>query len=89
LTVAEVLEKKILFRQYILATDIHPSAVGVTLETVWKNRVKDTIEGVPVFVAGLDDLIKMKRAANRPKDREDLKVLRVLKRRGNKKSHNL
>lgn len=81
LTVDEVLRKKILFRQYILATDIHPSAVGVTFETVWKNRIKDTIEGVPVFVASLDDLIKMKRAANRPKDREDLKVLRALKKR--------
>jgi predicted nucleotidyltransferase len=81
LSTAEVLQKKILFRQYILATDIHPSAVGVTFDTVWRNRVKDTIEGVPVFVASLDDLIKMKRAANRAKDREDLKVLRELKRR--------
>jgi predicted nucleotidyltransferase len=81
LSAAEVLQKKILFRQYILATDIHPSAVGVTFDTVWRNRVKDTIEGVPVFVASLDDLIKMKRAANRAKDREDLKVLRELKRR--------
>ena len=80
-TVEEMLAKKILFRQYILATDIHPSAIGVTFETVWKNRVQDTIDDVPVFVASLDDLIKMKRAANRPKDREDLKVLRALKRR--------
>jgi predicted nucleotidyltransferase len=81
LSAAEVLQKKILFRQYILAMDIHPSAVGVTFDTVWRNRVKDTIEGVPVFVASLDDLIKMKRAANRAKDREDLKVLRELKRK--------
>lgn len=81
LTVGELLNKKILFRQYILATDIHPSATGITFETVWKNRVKDEIEGVPVFVASLDDLIKMKRAANRPKDREDLKALRALKKR--------
>lgn len=81
LMVGEVLKKKILFRQYILATDIHPSVTGITFETVWKNRVKDKIEGVPVFVASLDDLIKMKRAANRPKDREDLKALRALKKR--------
>jgi hypothetical protein len=79
------LQKKILFRQYILATDIHPSAVGVTFNTVWHNRVKDTIEGVPVFVASLDDLIKMKRAANRAKDREDLQVLRELKGRKSQK----
>ncbi len=84
LTIDEVLKKKILFRQYILATDIHPSVVGVTYETVLKNRVKDTIEGIPVFVASLDDLIKMKRAANRPKDREDLKVLTALKKQKSK-----
>lgn len=80
LTVDQVLTKKILFRQYILATDIHPSASGATFKTVWKNKKADTIEGVPVFVASLDDLIKMKRAANRPKDREDLKALRTLKK---------
>jgi hypothetical protein len=80
LTVAEMLQKKILFRQYILAVDIHPSAAGVSFETVWRHRVQDEIEGVPVFVASLDDLIKMKRAAKRPKDREDLKVLEAIKK---------
>jgi predicted nucleotidyltransferase len=81
LTTEEMLTNKILFRQYILATDVHPFATGITFATVWRHRVKDTIGGVPVSVASLDDLIKMKRAANRPKDREDLKVLRELKNR--------
>ncbi len=80
LTVEEMLQKKILFRQYILHADIHPSATGVTFSAVWRNRVKDKIEGVPVFVAGMDDLIKMKRAANRPKDREDLKALLAIQK---------
>lgn len=85
LSAAEVLQKKILFRQYIIAIDVHPSAAGVIFTTVWKNRVADTIEGVPVFVASLDDLIKMKRAANRAKDREDLKALTALKKLKRKK----
>ncbi len=87
LTVDQVLTKKILFRQYVLATDIHPYATGATFKTIWKNKKADTIEGVPVFVASLGDLIKMKRAANRPKDREDLKALLTLKKiqRGKKK----
>lgn len=85
LTAKEMLAKKILLRQYILATDIHPSALGVTFETVWHNRVKDNIEGVPVFVAGLDDLIKMKRAANRAQDREDLKVLLAIRKKKKRK----
>lgn len=85
LTVEEMLTKKILFRQYILATDIHPSAAGVTFKTLWKNKKAERIEGVPVFIASLDDLIKMKRAANRPKDREDLKALLAIKRIQNAK----
>src|SRR5439155_9707582 len=80
LTIDEVLKKKILFRQYILATDIHPSAAGVSFKTVWKNKKSDTIDGIAVFIASLDDLIKMKRAANRPKDREDLKALNAIKK---------
>lgn len=86
LTIKKVLTKKILFRQYILATDIHPSAAGATFPTIWKNKKADTIEGVPVFVASLDDLIKMKRAANRPKDQEDIKALVEIKRIQKEKS---
>ncbi len=77
----EFLQKKILLRQYILATDIHPSAKGVSFDVVWRNRIRDQIEGVPVYVASLGDLIKMKRAANRPKDRDDLAVLLEIKKR--------
>jgi predicted nucleotidyltransferase len=85
LTAGELLDKKILLRQYILATDIHPSVKGARFDTLWRNRVRDKIEGVSVFVASLDDLIKMKRAANRPKDRQDLAVLQEIKKRRKRK----
>ncbi len=83
-TVPELLHKKILLRQYILATDVHPSVKGIRFDTAWRNRIEDKIEGVPVFVASLDDLIKMKRAANRPKDRADLAALQEIKKRRRK-----
>jgi predicted nucleotidyltransferase len=57
----------------------------VGFEEVWKNRVEDEIQGVKVYFASLDDLIKMKKAAGRPKDVEDLKVLRKLKESKEKK----
>jgi len=85
LTVDVLLAKKVLFRQYIQETDIHPDAAGVKFEQVWKNKIKSRLGKTPAFFAGLDDLIKMKRAANRPKDREDLKALRAIKRIKNKK----
>jgi predicted nucleotidyltransferase len=71
----EMLEKKILLRQYILETDIHPSVGGVTFKDVWKHKVREKLYDIPANFASLDDLIKMKRAAGRPKDKEDLKYL--------------
>ena len=79
ITVEEVLTKKILIRQYLLETDIHPHVKGVSFEEVWQNRVKAKFGKTFARFASLEDLIKMKRAAGRPKDLEDLKYLLKLK----------
>ncbi|MDH4212181.1 MAG: hypothetical protein OEV79_12120 [candidate division WOR-3 bacterium] len=79
ITEKDLLKKKILLRQYLVEVDIHPYARGITFGSVWKNRVKDKIGTAPAYFAGLEDLIKMKRAAGRPKDKEDLKALLKLK----------
>ena len=81
LSVEEMLTKKILFRQYVLDVDIHPEAKGVTFAQVWKSKIRKRFGKTVANFASLDNLIKMKRAANRPKDREDLKVLTALKKR--------
>ena len=78
-TIDDLLNKKLLIRQYTTETDIHPFVKGVTFETVWKNRVKAKIGDTFVWFASLKDLIKMKTAAGRPKDLEDLKYLVALK----------
>ena len=79
LTVDELLTKKILIRQYLVETDIHPYVKGVSFDEVWKNKVKSKFGDTFVWFASLDDLIKMKKAAGRPKDIEDLKYLIKLK----------
>ena len=79
-TEADLLTKKLLIRQYALETDIHPFVAGVTFATVWRNRVRSRVGRTATNVASLNDLIRMKRAAGRPKDREDLRVLLKLKR---------
>ena len=38
-----------------------------------------TVEGVKLHVCSLDDLLRMKRAANRPKDRIEVEILSALK----------
>ncbi|MGD9157064.1 MAG: nucleotidyltransferase [Desulfobacteraceae bacterium] len=78
-SVSDILSKKILIRQYILETDIHPFVKGVTIEEIWENRISGKMGDVPCFFASLDDLIKMKKAAGRAKDKEDLKFLLKIK----------
>ena len=79
IAVDELLTKKILIRQYLVETDIHPYVKGVAFDDVWKNKVRAKFGDIFVWFASLDDLIKMKRAAGRPKDREDLKYLLKLR----------
>ncbi|MDD2716536.1 MAG: nucleotidyltransferase [Candidatus Wallbacteria bacterium] len=77
----EILTRKILIRQYLVETDIHPFVAGVTFEEVWKNKVTGKFGEVEAYFASLDDLIRMKKAAGRPKDIADLEVLSELKKR--------
>ncbi len=79
LTEKQLKTKKILFRQYVQDTDIHPFVAGVEFNDVWKRKKETTIEKVKVFVPSLDHLIDMKKAAGRPKDLADLEVLEKIR----------
>ena len=78
LTPELLLKKKTLIRQYIVETDIHPFVEGISFEEVWENKVENFFGKQKVYFASLEDIIKMKKAAGRVKDREDLKVLKRL-----------
>jgi len=80
-TIDDLLTKKVLIRQYLVETDIHPVVKGVTFNRIWKNKVKARFGETYAWFASLDDLIAMKKAASRTKDKEDLKYLRALKKR--------
>jgi len=84
-TIDELLTKKVLIRQYRVETDIHPNVKGATFEKIWKNKVKAKFGQTFAWFASLDDLIKMKKAASRPQDIEDLKYLLQLKKRSQKR----
>jgi hypothetical protein len=81
ISVQDLLQKKVLIRQYLVAADIHPFVAGVRFDEVWERRVLDKIGETPVPVASLDDLIRMKQAAGRAKDLEDLRMLLRLRDR--------
>ena len=79
--ITDLLEKKLLIRQYAVETDIHPFVKGVKFENVWKHKVRAKYGDVFAYFPSLDDIIKMKRSAGRPKDLDDLKYLYRLKKR--------
>jgi predicted nucleotidyltransferase len=83
ITLEDLLTKKVLIRQYLVETDIHPFVSGLTFDQVWKNKVAGTYGREKVYYSSLDDLIIMKQAAGRPKDLEDLRVLKVLRQKKN------
>jgi len=83
ITLEDLLTKKVLIRQYLVETDIHPFVSGVTFDQVWENKISGTFGKEKVYYASLYDIILMKEAAGRPKDLEDLKVLKILKKKNN------
>lgn len=85
ITIEDLLKKKILIRQYAVETDIHPFVRGVSFEQIWKNKVKAKFGNIFVYFASLDDLIKMKQAAGRTRDLEDLKHLQKIRKIKSKK----
>lgn len=52
---------------------------GFDYERLLASAVPATVAGLPVRIASLDDLIAMKRAAGRPKDRIELEILGALR----------
>ena len=76
--------------RYTLENDEHvdvlvarsiPTGAGATIEfeTLWSRRQSLPIDGVTVAVPSIDDLILTKQVAARPKDLEDIRLLRILK----------
>ncbi|MBU4149227.1 MAG: nucleotidyltransferase [Candidatus Omnitrophica bacterium] len=79
--IRDLLKKKLLIRQYAVETDIHPFVKGISFKRIWRNKIRAKFGDTFVNFPSLSDLIKMKRAARRTKDLEDLKYLTKLKRK--------
>ncbi len=71
-----------LFRLATIAGDLDLLAApdpGLDYERLRTTAVSTTVAGQPVLIASLADLIDMKRAAGRPKDRIELEILGALR----------
>lgn len=65
----------------LLRVEIHSRVPGVTWDDVWQGRVQSEFLGVTTSFAGVDELIRMKRAtANAEKDLPDLQRLEAIQK---------
>ncbi len=75
----DILAQDVTMFDDVLALDVQIQTPGLDFEKAWERRQVETIQGVPVNVVCLEDLIARKEAANRPSDQEDLAILRPLR----------
>lgn len=58
--------------------DIMMDIPGVNFEAAWENKSESQYGDVPIFILGLDELIKAKQQAGRDQDLLDLKNLKTI-----------
>ena len=61
--------------------DLLTGIAGVSFDDAWPNRVDHELQGRAVPFLGLEELLRNKRAAGRPKDLADVAALEKLKRK--------
>jgi hypothetical protein len=64
-----------------LRVDIHTHPPGLTFATAWKNRTRRRQDRHTVLLASISDLIRAKKAAGRPHDLEDARLLQLKRHR--------
>jgi hypothetical protein len=80
-TAEEFISGDILSFGGLLRVEIHSRVPGVEWQDVWSGRVESAFLGVPTAFAGIDELIRMKRAtANAEKDLPDVLRLELLRK---------
>lgn len=65
-----------IFRDW-LQIDVQTHTPGLRFSTAWKNRRKVRAKGTAIPLASRNDLIRSKRAAGRPIDLEDIRLLNL------------
>ena len=68
------------FATDIGAIDLLGDTGGMDFDGLWERATSLEINEIPLRIASVDDLIAMKRAANRPKDQDHLRSLEALRR---------
>ncbi len=75
ITPEELLENEITVFKDLVRIDVQTSTPGINFCDAWKNKAVMDYKGQEFFILSLDDLIASKKAAGRPVDLEDVRLL--------------
>lgn len=73
----EILANEITDFKDFIRIDVQTSTPGITFEESWQRRERMEFKGQEFYVLSKDDLIASKRAAGRPVDLEDVRLLEL------------
>jgi hypothetical protein len=76
---SELLANEITVFNDRIRVDVQTFTPGITFAEAWERRLRLTYQEQTFYMVSLNDLIASKRAAGRPKDLEDVRVLEVTK----------
>jgi hypothetical protein len=76
-TAADFLEDRRWFQMGVIPQriDILTAADGIDFPAAWQRRIEGEFDGLRVYFLGREDLLSSKRAADRDRDRDDVKIL--------------
>lgn len=76
-TPAEVLANEITIFKDRVRIDVQTRTPGLAFADAWEHRQTIDFQGVPFFIASKRDLVAAKRAAGRPQDLADVRILEI------------
>ena len=71
----DILLHEITIFKDVVRIDVQVRTPGVTFADAWERKVQREVAGIRYWLLSREDLIAAKRAAGRPKDLEDVRVL--------------
>lgn len=78
-TPGKLLDHEVTIFEDYLRVDLLTAVKGLSFSRAWRHRRIKRVEGVRIPVVSMADLIRSKKAAGRPVDLEDVKILRRIR----------
>lgn len=82
-TPEKIIKNEVSIFEDFMRLDVLTKVKGLNFDKAWQRRQTKILKGIKIIVVSLDDLIISKRAATRLIDKEDIKILKKIKKNYN------